>query len=80
MPNVDDCVMRMWAADSLAELIGRIDLDRLPAQEGRALAECQERALDAWLAAYVDLRTAPANACAMLPASQRRRRTRLIAA
>jgi hypothetical protein len=66
----------MWAADSLAQLIGKLDLDRLPAAEGTELADCQGRAVEAWLAAYAELRAAPKAAAKaiMLPASARRSR------
>ena len=82
MRTAEDSVARMLAADSLAQLIGTLDLERLPAAEGQALADWQVRAVDTWLAAYADLRTAPrATAAAiLLPASRRRERRRRIVA
>ena len=76
MNKLDDNVTRMWAADSLVHFIGKLDLDRLPPNEGRALAECQGHAMEAWLAAYADLRTAPASTASpiLLPALRRRGR------
>jgi hypothetical protein len=76
MRLANDSVARMWAADSLAQLIGMLDLDRLPAAEGQALAECQARAVDSWLADYAELRSAPRTTAAaiLLPATGRRDR------
>ncbi len=47
---------RMWQADSVIALLGKLDLERLPPHEGRAVGEVQAKAVDDWLAAYIDLR------------------------
>lgn len=56
LPTLHETAQRMWEADSLITLLGKLDADKLPAREGRAVGECQARAVEEWLAAYVDLR------------------------
>jgi hypothetical protein len=46
----------MWHADSVIALLGKLDVERLPLHEGRAVGEVQAKAVDDWLAAYIDLR------------------------
>jgi hypothetical protein len=46
----------MWQADSVIALLGKLDVERLPPHEGRAVGEVQAKAVDEWLAAYIDLR------------------------
>ncbi len=53
---LEDSVARMWRADSLIALLGKLNVDKLPPHERRAVGECQAKAVDEWLAAYVDLR------------------------
>lgn len=47
--------MRIWEAESVIAILGKLDPDRLPPGEGRAVGECQARAVESWLAAYLDL-------------------------
>ena len=53
-----DSAERLWRAENLVALLGKMDVDRLPPHEGRAVGECQARAVEEWLAAYLDLRDA----------------------
>lgn len=46
---------RLWKAENLIALLGKMNLDRLPAHESRAVGECQAKAMDEWIAAYADL-------------------------
>lgn len=46
---------RIWEAESVIAILGKMDPDRLPLAEGRAVGECQARAVESWLAAYLDL-------------------------
>ena len=48
---------RLWRAESLVDLLGKMDPDKLPPDEGRAVGECQAKAVEEWLSAYVDLRS-----------------------
>ena len=43
----------MWQADSVIALLGKLDVERLPPHEGRAVGEVQAKAVDEWLAAYI---------------------------
>lgn len=45
---------RLWKAESLIALLGKMNLDRLPAHESQAVGECQAKAMDDWIAAYAD--------------------------
>ncbi len=59
MADCSDTATRMWQADSVISLLGKLDLERLPPDEIRAVGEVQAKAVDDWLAAYVDLREGP---------------------
>ena len=56
MLHTDDHSDRMWKADSVIAILGRLDLDRLPTHEARAVRESQAKAVDDWLSAYVESR------------------------
>ena len=56
MADGRETAARMWQADSVIALLGKLDLERLPPHEGRAVGEVQAKAVDDWLAAYIDLR------------------------
>jgi hypothetical protein len=56
MAKTEDNLARMWKADSIIALLGKLDVDRLPLHESQAVGICQARAVDEWLAAYADLR------------------------
>ena len=56
MGNSHETATRMWKADSLISLLGKLDPERMPPHEGRAIGEAQAQAVDDWLAAYIDLR------------------------
>ena len=56
MAGAKEIAARMWQADSVIALLGKLDVERLPPHEGRAVGEVQARAVDEWLAAYIDLR------------------------
>jgi hypothetical protein len=56
MASARETAARMWQADSVIALLGKLDLERLPPSEGRAVGEVQAKAVDDWLAAYIDLR------------------------
>jgi hypothetical protein len=43
---------RLTAADSIATLLSRLDLARLPEREAVAVREVQKKAIEDWLAAY----------------------------
>ena len=47
---------RLWRAESLIDLFGKMDPERLPPEEGRAVGECQAKAVEEWLSAYAELR------------------------
>ncbi|HWT29840.1 MAG TPA: hypothetical protein VN240_02310 [Propylenella sp.] len=51
-----DPAARMWQADDIIALLGKLDLERLPPDERRAVGEVQARAVDDWLAAYIAVR------------------------
>jgi hypothetical protein len=46
----------MWQADSLVTLLAKLDVEKLPAEEGQAVAACQAAAVEDWIAAYAALR------------------------
>ena len=52
----DESAERMWHADSLISLLGRMDADRLPIDESLAVGAAQAAAVEEWLAAYADRR------------------------
>lgn len=52
----DDRIVRMWEADNLIAILAKMDTDRLPPHEGRAVGECQAKAVEEWLEAYAELR------------------------
>ena len=56
MAGAKEIAARMWQADNLIALLGKFDVERLPPHEGRAVGEVQAKAVDEWLAAYIDLR------------------------
>ena len=56
MADSEDTATRMWQADSVIALLGKLDVERLPFDESRAVGEVQAKAVDDWLAAYIDLR------------------------
>ena len=56
MAGAKEIAARMWQADSVIALLGKLDVERLPPHEGRAVGEVQAKAVDEWLAAYIDLR------------------------
>ena len=51
-----DSAARMWQADDIIALLGKLDVERLPPNERRAVGEVQARAVDDWLAAYIAVR------------------------
>jgi hypothetical protein len=56
MAGAGEIAARMWQADSVIALLGKLDVERLPPHESRAVGEVQAKAVDDWLAAYIDLR------------------------
>ena len=52
---------RIWEAEGVIAILGKMDPERLPPAESRALGECQARAVESWLAAYLDLSDAEAS-------------------
>ena len=56
MAGARELAARMWQADSVIALLGKLDVERLPPDEGRAVGEVQAKAVNDWLAAYIDLR------------------------
>ena len=56
MAKTEDSQARMWKADSIIALLGKLDVERLPLQEGQAVGACQARAVDEWLSAYAEMR------------------------
>ena len=56
MTTFRDSAARMWQADDIITLLGRLDLERLPPAERRAVGEVQAKAVDEWLAAYIAVR------------------------
>ena len=47
---------RMCQADDVIVLLGKLDPERLPLEERRAVGEVQAKAMDQWLDAYIALR------------------------
>jgi hypothetical protein len=50
----------MHAAESVATLLGRLDVSAFPLDEQIAVGECQARAIDEWLDLYVARNEGPA--------------------
>ena len=48
---------KMWEADSIIELLAKLDLERLPTEESRAVSECQAKAVEDWISAYAESQT-----------------------
>jgi hypothetical protein len=46
--------VRMWEADSIITLLSKLDVEKLPTHESRAVSECQAAAMEKWLSAYAD--------------------------
>jgi hypothetical protein len=46
---------RIWEAEGVIAILGKMDPENMPPAEGRAVGECQARAVESWLAAYLDL-------------------------
>jgi hypothetical protein len=67
MAGARETAARMWQADSVIALLGKLDIERLPPHEGRAVGEVQAKAVDDWLAAYIDLREGEAGSRRQLP-------------
>lgn len=61
---------RLWEADSIIELLGKLDVEKLPPEEGRAVGECQAKAVEDWIAAYADLKQERANESKLAVARQ----------
>ncbi len=55
MGRQDKTDERLWKAESLIALLGKMNLDKLPPHESQAVGECQAKAMDDWIAAYMDL-------------------------
>ncbi len=57
MHSVSDTqpIDRMTAADSVLSLLGQLDVRKLPSEERMAVAIVEIKALDEWLAAYLDV-------------------------
>jgi hypothetical protein len=49
---------RMTAAESVATLLSRLNVDKFPTEERMAVATVQIAAIDDWLAAYLEMRGA----------------------
>jgi len=49
---------RMSAADSIATILGRLDVERFPLGEQLAVATMQVAAIEEWLAAYLEAKGA----------------------
>ena len=47
---------RMTAAESVATLLGRLNVEKFPTEERMAVATVQIAAIDDWLAAYLEMR------------------------
>jgi hypothetical protein len=47
---------RMTAAESVATLLSRLNVDKFPTEERMAVATVQIAAIDEWLAAYLEMR------------------------
>jgi hypothetical protein len=46
---------RIWEAEGVIAILGKMNPESLPPAESRAVGECQARAVESWLAAYLDL-------------------------
>ena len=46
---------QIWEAEGVIAILGKLDPERLPPAESGAVGECQARAVESWLAAYLDL-------------------------
>lgn len=57
MADRKEPAMRMWEADSIIELLAKLDVEKLPTAESRAVGECQAKAVEDWLSAYAESRT-----------------------
>jgi hypothetical protein len=55
MDNSDTSAARLWQAESLVTLLGKMNVDKLPPHESRAVGECQAKAVEDWLSAYIDM-------------------------
>jgi hypothetical protein len=49
-------ISRLSAAESVAALLGRLDVSAFPWEEKLAVGACQVRAIDEWLEAYSETR------------------------
>jgi len=49
---------RMAAAESIVTILGRLNVERFPAEERMAVAKVQIAAIDEWLEAYLETRGA----------------------
>lgn len=47
---------RLWEADSVVSLLAKMDPENLPAHERQAVGSCQAKAVENWLAAYIEFR------------------------
>jgi len=56
MTRRENASVRMWQAESVVMLLAKLDIEKLPADEARAVADCHAKAVDDWIAAYADLR------------------------
>ena len=50
-------ISRLSAAESIAALLGRLDVSRFPWDEKLAVGVCQARAIDEWIDAYSECRS-----------------------
>ena len=50
---------RMTAAESVATLLSRLNVEKFPTEERMAVAKVQIAAIDDWLAAYLEMRGTP---------------------
>jgi hypothetical protein len=55
-PSGAEPAARMWEAESIVALLAKMDPDQLPDHEGQAVGACQARAVEDWLAAYIESR------------------------
>jgi hypothetical protein len=56
MAKTEDSLARMWKADGIIVLLGKLDVERMPLHEGQAVGSCQAQAVDEWLSAYAEMR------------------------
>lgn len=61
MASLDESAARMWEADSVVSLLGKMDPEKLPPHERQAVGACQAEAVEKWLAAYIELRESGGN-------------------